>query len=89
MTYLGLAEKVVCEDGEQGTGNSFNCLDILNFPNPGGQVNNKIPDFSKKSGIWMRFFNVFGFLIHIVGKYNSPQQIIYLNLESYTDFYFE
>jgi len=22
----------------QGTGNSFNCLDILNFPNPGGQV---------------------------------------------------
>jgi hypothetical protein len=41
LSYLGLAEKVVCEgreqgtgNREQGTGNSFNCLDILNFPNP-------------------------------------------------------
>jgi hypothetical protein len=40
ICYVGLAEKVVCEGREQGTGNSFNCLDILlpvgrhgNFPN--------------------------------------------------------
>ncbi|MBO1070494.1 MAG: hypothetical protein HEQ13_14455 [Dolichospermum sp. DEX189] len=29
--YLGFAEKVVCEGREQGTGNSFNYLDILSF----------------------------------------------------------
>jgi hypothetical protein len=50
LLYLGFAEKVVCEEREQGTlrpfdtlrasqaqciaGNSFNYLDILNFSYP-------------------------------------------------------
>ncbi len=35
--YLGFAEKVVCEEREQVTGNSFSYLDILNFPYPTGK----------------------------------------------------